>query len=104
MKSEPFQLKEYFKTMNLVEARMMCSLRLKTTGHIKTHFMSDKKYASELWVCGGKCQKIDSIFHLATQCEQYEHLRKGKDILSNDKDLVLFFAQVLKSRDEAQKA
>ena len=66
--------------------------------------MSDKKYASELWVCGGKCQKIESIFHLATQCEQYEHLRKGKDILSNDKDLVLFFAQVLKSRDEAQKA
>ena len=90
--------------MNLSQARMMFSLQVKTTRNIKYHRMNDKKFASELWMCNEKTchNKIDSIFHIATICKKYEHLRRDKDIWGNDQLLVTFFQQVIQSRDEAQ--
>ena len=104
MREEVFELKSYFKTMNLSQAGMMFSLQVKTTRKIKYHRMNDKKFASELWLCNeNTCNnKIESIFHIATNCKKYEHLRRDKAILENDELLVNFFIQVIQSRDEAQ--
>ena len=42
MRNEMFELKGYFKSMNLSQARMMFSLQVKTTRNIKYHRMNDK--------------------------------------------------------------
>ena len=54
MKNEVFQMKPYLKTMKLADARTMFSIQMKTTRTIKSHFMSDKKFALELWKCPEK--------------------------------------------------
>ena len=64
--------------------------------------MSDKKFAAELWRCPENCDKIDSIQHIAFACPQYEHLKENRDIENNDIDLVNFFQDVVKLRDETQ--
>ena len=64
--------------------------------------MSDNKFASEMWKCPEKCDQIYSIDHIANACPQYEQLRIGKDIHSNDNDLVKFFKEVIELRDEAR--
>ena len=102
MKKEEFELKPYFKTMNLGQARMMFSIQTKTTRTVKSHCMSDKKFATELWKCSANCDKIDSIQHIAFACPQYEHLKKNRDIENNDIDLVNFFQDVVKLRNETQ--
>ena len=102
MNNDEFGLRPNFETLNLVQARMAFSLQVKTTRTIKSHFMSDKKFASDLWKCSPKCDNIDSIQHLAFSCPQYEHLKMNRDILNNNIDLVNFFQDVVKLRDEAQ--
>ena len=105
MKDEVYEMKDYLRNMNLEQARMMFSLRLKTTKHIKSHFFSDKKYASQLWKCSSECNNIDSIDHIAFNCNKYEHLKCGKDLKDSDLDLVTFFQELIRLReDEAKKA
>ena len=104
MKEEEYEMKYYLKTMKLEQARIMFSLRTKTTKFIKSHFFSDKKYASQLWKCSTECDKIDTIQHIAFACPKYEHLKRDKDLQNNDVDLVNFFQDVIKLReDEAKK-
>ena len=81
----------------------MFSLRMKTTKHIKSHFFNDKKYSTQLWRCSKDCSKIDTIEHVAYSCPKYEHLKHNRDIVNNDVDLVEFFQEVLKLRDENQR-
>ena len=99
MKNEPFEMKQYLKTMNLADARTMFSIQMKTTRTIKSHYMSDKKFATELWKCPEKCDRIDSIEHVAYACPHYEHLKVDRDIQNNDFDLVHFFQDVIQLRD-----
>ena len=103
MKEEEFKIKDYFKSMNLEEARMMFSLRMKTTKNIKSHFPSDKKYSAKLWKCSPDCEKIDTIEHIAFDCPKYEHLKHNKDIRNSDLDLVHFFKEVIKLREDEAK-
>ena len=87
--------------MNLKVARTMFSLKMRMTKGIKLHFLSDKKYASVLWRCSSKCDKISSIEHLKI-CNQYQHLRENRDIENSDEDLVHFFQDLVKMFDDAQ--
>ena len=48
LKEEDFEIKSYFKTMNLKDARTMFALRVKMTRYVKTHFFNDKEYAKSL--------------------------------------------------------
>ena len=102
MKKEQFDIKDYFKTMALTQSRLKFSLDMKMTRTIKSHYFGEKEFADSLWFCPGHCNRIDSIQHIAWSCEQYDHLKQGKDILNNDHDLVKFIQQVIKQRDEAQ--
>ena len=65
---------------------------------VKGNFMSDRNFSSELWQCD-KYGSCETTLHL-TNCMAYQHLRVGKD-LTNDKDLVYYFREVLELRDEA---
>ena len=95
-------MKAYLKNMKLADARTMFSIKLKMTRTIKSHFMSDKKFATELWKCPEKCDRIDSIEHVTFACPQYEHLKVDRDLVNNDVDLVHFFQDVIELRDKTQ--
>ena len=71
------------------------------TMEIKSHFFNDKKYASELWRCSPKCEKISTIEHLKI-CDHYQHLRENRDIDNNDEDLVHFFQDLVEMFDDAK--
>ena len=103
MKEEQYELKEYFKTMNLSQARMKFSLRMKTTKHVKSHFFNDRKYSEQMWKCSPQCDKIDTIQHIAFSCPKYDHLKHNKDLQNSDEDLVNFFKEVVQLRDDEAK-
>ena len=97
-KDESFETKTYLKTMTLQESRMMFSLRSQTTKTVKTHQMSNKSFASKLWKCS--CGFTDSISHIK-RCINFQGLRESLDIENNENDLVKYFQEVIKFRNEA---
>ena len=84
--------------MKLKDSRTMFSLRSKTTKTVKSHQMSNKNYANKLWEC--ECGSIDSISHVK-RCDRFQGLRKNLDIEDNENDLVIYFQEVIKARNEA---
>ena len=97
-------MKEYFVNMNVTNARTMFAVRAKSLRTIRTHQFNNKDFANDLWGCQHCLAdpntnfNTDSMAHV-TVCSSYEHLRKGKN-LHNDIDLVTFYRDVIKSRDE----
>ena len=61
--------------MKLTDCCTLFSIHTKMTRSIKSHFMSDKKIAFELWKYHKKCGRINSIEHAAYTCPHYEYLR-----------------------------
>ena len=100
MREEQFQLKDYFKTMTLTQARVKFSLDMKMTRTVRSHYFCDKKFSAQVWFCPEKCDRIDSTEHIAWSCKKYDHLKIGKDIHNNDHDMVKFLQEVIKLRDE----
>ena len=100
MKDEPFEMKGYLKTMTLARARTLFSLKVGTTQSIRYNHMSDKKYASELWMCPNSCNRIESLSHIAYMCPKYDSPKKNRDIINSDRDLADFFRDIVKMRDE----
>ena len=94
---EKFEMKNYLKGLHLSESRDKFRLRSFMTRTVKTNFSSDKKFAADLWSCW-HCQKIDTQTHIRV-CPAYQHLRENKD-LDNDHDLISYFRQVIKLRDD----
>ena len=58
----------------------------------------DPNYAMKLWKCD-ECMSIDSQAH-NIWCPAYAPLREGKD-LKNDLDLVHYYQQVMKIREDS---
>ena len=97
LSKEQFELKPYIKQLNMSLARDKFRLRSKMTRTVKFNFPSDKKFKADMWRCW-HCPSIDSQAHVRV-CPAYHELRHDKD-LNNDKDLVLYFRQVIKLRDD----
>ena len=57
---------------------------------------SDKAYDEKLWKCD-YCKNLDSQSHILW-CPAFSPLREGKS-LSNDQDLVEYFKNVMKIRE-----
>ena len=98
-KEETYEKKDYLKRMTLENCRVMFSLRSQMTRTIMTHFSSDKGYENELWTCISCKSKIDSIFH-AKNCLFYSNLRQKYPNLESDDQLVEYFKEILKIRDD----
>jgi hypothetical protein len=96
MREEKFQIKPYMKNLHLSEARDKFRLRSFMTKTVKINFSSDRKYMADLWSCW-HCPDIDSQAHIRV-CPAYQKLRVNKD-LDNDHDLVCYFREVIKMRD-----
>ena len=96
--NEKFELKPYFKQLNLSQARMKFSLRSLMVKTVKLNYPSDPKYSHDLWTCW-HCPQMDSQIHILT-CDGYRDLRQDKN-LEQDKDLINFYQQVLKRREDS---
>ena len=65
----------------------------------KLNFPNDPKFKSQGFQCDF-CPSISSQNHIKV-CEEYEHLREGKD-LENDLDMIQYFVDVIKFRQEVE--
>ena len=96
MKQENFEQKEYLTQMSLKDSRLMFRVRTKTI-KCKMNQSSSRFNKQTLWQCSG-CGCIDTQSHIL-HCAAFQHLREGKSI-ENDQDLVDYFTQVLKIRED----
>ena len=67
--SEKFELKPYFKKLNLTQARQKFQLRCFMTRTVKLNYPSDPRFARDLWTCW-QFTKMDSQSHIVI-CEGY---------------------------------
>ena len=66
----------------------------------KLNMKSSAKFSNELWKCDF-CQMLDSQSHIMW-CSAFSSLREGKNI-ADDADLVAYFQQVFKIREQFEE-
>ena len=98
LENEELDIKSYVKNMKLRDARTYFRIRGNMI-KVKMNMKNDKKIANELWRCD-ECQSMDSQAHIIW-CPVFAPLREGKD-LQNDSDLVHYYQQVVKIRDDKE--
>ena len=96
MANEKFGEQPYIKDMSMNQARVNFRIRSKQI-KVKMNQRSDPQNERTLWKCS-ECGNIDSQSHILW-CPFYSTIREGKS-LDNDKDLVDYFIEVLKIREE----
>ena len=96
MKGEDYGQKDYLSELSMEEARMHFRVRTRTI-KCKLNQSNDKGNKSSLWKCRA-CGYIESQTHLL-HCPAYQDLRSGKS-LDSDRDLAIYFRDVLKLRDK----
>ena len=88
-------MKEYFKSLNLPDARLKFALRSKS---VQMNFKGEPKYIRNSWKCQD-CDIPDTQDHIL-RCPCYQQLRV-KNCLNCDKDLVEYFRKVIQIRDKS---
>ena len=96
MMSENFEEKTYLTDMSMANARTNFRIRSKMT-KVRMNQRSDKLNSKQLWKCA-ECGNIDTQSHIVW-CPFFASLREGKS-LDSDIDLVKYFQQVLKIRED----
>ena len=97
MESETLKTKHYLKTNKLKDARILFKYRSKMLD-FKFNYKNDVIYSKEMWSCDSCQSAIESQDHILW-CPAYVDLREGKSI-NEDKDLIAYFAAVMKIREE----
>ena len=82
--------------MSMLDARMLFRIRCKTND-LQMYHQNNKIYAKNLWKCS-ECGNIDTQSHIFW-CPYFASLREGKS-LDNESDLVNYFTEVFKIREE----
>ena len=95
---EAFERKDYMKTKNIHQARMMFKLRSRMLD-VKMNYKKDPRNSKTLWRCES-CQSEAPetqahVFH----CPAYQSLRTGKDI-NKMEDVVSYYTQVMLVRSQ----
>ena len=98
LSEENCEMKEYFKSLNLPDARLQFALRSKMTKSVQMNFKGEPKYIRNGWKCQD-CDIPDTQDHIL-RCPCYQQLRVGK-ILDSDKDLVQYFRKVIQIREKS---
>ena len=86
-------LKEYMRIKNIAESRIMFRIRTKML-NLKDNMRGQFKTNLDCRACNTR--EIESQTHVLS-CTGYADIRVGLD-MSNDKDLIAYFAQVMKIR------
>ena len=99
---EDFELKSYFKNMNLEQSRMKFAIETEMVDKVKFNFMSNSEYEKSNWACDycmetKKVYKPDSIQHIS-ECENYSNLRQDLN-MDQENDFVKYFIEVVKLRN-----
>ena len=100
MATETFEERPYISEMSLVDSRTLFRIRSKMT-NVRMNQVSDKTHAKNLWKCS-ECGNIDTQSHILW-CPFFASLREGKSV-DNDSDLVEYFIEVFKVREERRNA
>ena len=99
--------KSYLSSLNISDALMKFKLNSHMASTIQMNFPSDAEFTRKLWTCSGCSDGVDgdrvdgcrdTQQHVMI-CPGYAGLREDKD-LDDDKDLVRYFSQVIKRRQE----
>ena len=96
IKEESYGQKAYLTELQLNDARLLFRIRTKNI-NCKMNQSSSHSNKASLWKCDG-CGYIDTQSHIL-YCPSYQHLREGKS-MDSDKDLVAYFRDVLKERED----
>ena len=105
--SDTFERQAYLSTLHLHEARMKFKINSFMTPTVKMNFPSDEEFTRQFWACsgcasdGGGGEGIgsrDTQQHIMI-CPGYAEFRERIN-LENDRDLVKYFAKVIKHRQD----
>ena len=102
LKAEPFGVKAYLSQLNIEDARLRFKINSGMTPTVKMNFQSDAEYTRDMWRCSGCLTEDNPMGNRDTQlhvmvCPGYQDFRQDKN-LSEDKDIVNFFKQVIDHR------
>ena len=93
---EDFKIKDYFRELNLENARIKFRERSKTMTSCRTHYPSDQDNIKQMSECPNKCGNIDSLSHWKS-CIFYSQFRESID-MNDDKQLCEFYKSVINLR------
>ena len=94
-----FEEKAYLTDMSMENARTNFRIRSKMT-NVRMNQRSDKLNSTQLWKCA-ECGNVDTQSHIVC-CPFFASLRECKS-LDSDIDLVKYFQEVLKIREERRQ-
>ena len=100
MSLEEFELKDYFKKLNLENGRIKFRSRAKTMTSCATHYPGDENHIKNLFQCIHPCGRIDSL-ETWKSCPFYTSLKESKKI-DDDEDFCEFYKSVVRKRMENQ--
>ena len=104
IEADDFKLKRYFSVLDVPDARLRFKIRTSMTPTVMMNFQSDIQYTHTMWACVG-CASLgdgarrDTQTHIMS-CSGYDKFRQGKD-MTNDKEIVQYFRQVIQHRLES---
>ena len=98
MYNEKCELKSYLKDLSVNDARHIFKKRSSMTQFVKMNYMSDLKYASDLWRCDSCQTSIDSMGHVMW-CPSYSDLGADKD-MDDDRDVARYLHDVMHIRSK----
>ena len=90
------KVRDYVCNLSLRNARTRFRIR-SCMFNVKMNRKSDPKYSEDLWRCDF-CKSLDTQAHIMW-CPAFVDLREGKN-LKDDLDLVNYFNEVMKIREE----
>ena len=79
---ENFEMKSYFKTLSLQDARNIFKFRAKMTQYVKRNYSNDTLYRQSLWQCVSCKKCIDTQSHMMW-CDSYRDLRENSNFEDN---------------------
>ena len=97
MNEENFKMKDYIRSMKMLDAQEYFKFRTKMT-NVKYNYKHDKGYSLELWKCDSCLSSIETQSHIPWS-PAYQELRSGKR-LEEQEDLVNYIKGVMKIRDK----
>ena len=103
MIKEKCELKSYLRDLSVNDARHIFKKRSSMTQFVKMNYMSDLRYASDLWKCDSCQTSVDSMGHVMW-CPSYSDLRADKD-MDDDRDVARYLhdVMIIRSKLELQR-
>ena len=96
IKNDEFKVQDYMKNNTVKDISEIFRIKTKMN-HLRGNFSSDPKFRGPCSGCGVNKETNSHV----TECEAYEYLLLGRD-LSDDGDLVGFFRDVMRRREDKE--